>query len=810
MSAEPPGIYSGGFYVYVGFTMKVSSIKKTILLGSIFLSLLFCSRLYAGEVNLTWDRPTTNVDATCISDHAGFNLYYNTTSGDYSTFDDIGDIACTDSGVDAGTGCGNIYNCSYTKTGLGEGAWYFYVTSYDTAGNESDYSNEASTEITIPKLNTAAIYVDTTHVDIQFSESVTGADEISNYSADKGLQILAVTDQGGNVFRLETSLQTYGTQYTITASSNILNSDANGIDPANNTAVLTVPSDTDGDSIPDSWEIDNFGDLSTASGSTDYDGDNLPDKDEYSANTDPKNRDHDGDGIPDGWEVANSLDPLIDDSAYDPDEDGFSNLIEYLSDTNPNNDGSKPDADFGDAEDPLYPSKDASRGAKHLAFVYEWLGNSVDGEPDSRQIDGDRFDDGIVFTTPLEAGVSSNIKITVSVLNSSDTNRYNPDDPTKRLYLNSWFDWNNDGDWDDEGEKVIGTGSDIYSAWAIDPANFVEGSNSVDYNFNITPPVNWVEGGYARFRLDYGEDAGNKQSISGDLSGYLGTAQYGEVEDYIITGDSDGDGIPDSEDNNPEDASIATPESSTGSGKIIIDTSLNPGTTLAEVKALSDTDPDLNQTGKPPEYEFKHGLISFTVNGLDSGETVEVTLEFPDELSENARYFKINNSGFYEFSGASISGKTVTLLLTDGGNGDNDGESNGIIKDPGGVAEPVSSRSDNSSDRSVGAGGKSKTGCFIATAAYGSLMEPHVRTLRDFRDNYLLTNRAGRFFVELYYKTSPPIADYIAGHDSLRAVTRWALAPLVYGAAYPFPALLLFISLLIMILIWKRKKILKC
>jgi hypothetical protein len=69
--------------------------------------------------------------------------------------------------------------------------------------------------------------------------------------------------------------------------------------------------------------------------------------------------------------------------------------------------------------------------------------------------------------------------------------------------------------------------------------------------------------------------------------------------------------------------------------------------------------------------------------------------------------------------------------------------------------------------------------CFIATAAYGSYMEPHVMTLRQFRDSYLLTNKLGTKFVEAYYKYSPPMAHFIAGHDSLRSVARIGLAPLV-------------------------------
>lgn len=97
------------------------------------------------------------------------------------------------------------------------------------------------------------------------------------------------------------------------------------------------------------------------------------------------------------------------------------------------------------------------------------------------------------------------------------------------------------------------------------------------------------------------------------------------------------------------------------------------------------------------------------------------------------------------------------------------------------------------------------SGCFIATAAYGSYFEPHVKVLRDFRDSILLTNKLGQVFVNFYYSTSPPIADYIAKHESLKAMTRWALTPLVYGIKYPGVAVMALLGLVMLPVIRIRK-----
>ena len=77
-------------------------------------------------------------------------------------------------------------------------------------------------------------------------------------------------------------------------------------------------------------------------------------------------------------------------------------------------------------------------------------------------------------------------------------------------------------------------------------------------------------------------------------------------------------------------------------------------------------------------------------------------------------------------------------------------------------------------------GGGSGDNCFIATACYGTPMAEDVITLRRFRDECLLTNAPGRLFVKTYYRTSPPIADFIAKHSVLKSTVRVCLKPLVW------------------------------
>jgi len=87
---------------------------------------------------------------------------------------------------------------------------------------------------------------------------------------------------------------------------------------------------------------------------------------------------------------------------------------------------------------------------------------------------------------------------------------------------------------------------------------------------------------------------------------------------------------------------------------------------------------------------------------------------------------------------------------------------------------PLPNPTPNQSAESSGGGG-----CFIATAAFGTKKDVNVLILRDFRDRALSHSVFGRTIITIYYKISPPMADIISKHESLRLLARYILMPIV-------------------------------
>jgi hypothetical protein len=202
---------------------------------------------------------------------------------------------------------------------------------------------------------------------------------------------------------------------------------------------------------------------------------------------------------------------------------------------------------------------------------------------------------------------------------------------------------------------------------------------------------------------------------------------------------------------------------------------------VTSIESIKSIDPyDISESSNRSD-EMPFDAISFKIKVENAGDTALVIIYLSGEAPSGSRWYKYDViNGWQDFSDHAIFSedrKSVTLELKDGGFGDADGTENGVIIDPSGPG--TASLNIATTPSSSGGSGGGGSGCFIATAAYGSTIEPHVKVLRQFRDRFLLNNTVGKTFVRLYYTYSPPLAKFISGHKNLRMIVRWSLLPLV-------------------------------
>jgi hypothetical protein len=257
-----------------------------------------------------------------------------------------------------------------------------------------------------------------------------------------------------------------------------------------------------------------------------------------------------------------------------------------------------------------------------------------------------------------------------------------------------------------------------------------------------------------------------------------------KTQSGTASGDDDGDGVPEDQevadgtvdlddDGNNDTFSNTYKAVNTLIGNAVV--GVKASTNVISVDALKSVDPNTisDTSGKPDDLLI--GLIDFKVTVSAPGVDAQVTVYLSEAAPAGATWWKYSLiNGWQDYSANvtfSTDRKSATLNLTDGGKGDADGLANGTIVDPSGPGGVVTT-----SGLTAEGGG---SGCFIATAAFGSKFKKHVRILQQFRDVYLLPYKTGRALIDVYYKHSPPVAGFIEKHDFARGAARLSLLPLV-------------------------------
>ena len=84
-----------------------------------------------GSATLSWNPPTQRTDGTPLTNLAGYRIFYGRLSETYDY-----QITINNPGV-----------VTYVVEGLVPGDWHFVAAAFDSAGLESDYSNEVTRQI---------------------------------------------------------------------------------------------------------------------------------------------------------------------------------------------------------------------------------------------------------------------------------------------------------------------------------------------------------------------------------------------------------------------------------------------------------------------------------------------------------------------------------------------------------------------------------------------------------------------------------------------------------------------------------------
>ncbi|MCB1120422.1 MAG: hypothetical protein KJT03_02640 [Verrucomicrobiae bacterium] len=235
------------------------------------------------------------------------------------------------------------------------------------------------------------------------------------------------------------------------------------------------------------------------------------------------------------------------------------------------------------------------------------------------------------------------------------------------------------------------------------PAPFPSGHGGAPINYVGRGTVTTDAGGFGQFNIsipfsDFEEsDYFTATAIRADGSG--GTSEFSRnrrLNDNILKelnraayGDRNGDGTDDVDQDNVSSFSAAN-----GADTTVEVSAVNGQTSenllpiaQSHFQTLDDSNPTLvnisSETqasmGAPQNYSYSNGILTFEVPDLSAGASVSIRLILSDDASPDTLWVLQADDTWTNALPATINGKQVTLILTDGDTGDRDGEANGRI-----------------------------------------------------------------------------------------------------------------------------------
>lgn len=468
--------------------------------------------------------------------------------------------------------------------------------------------------------------------------------------------------------------------------------------------------DTDGDLLPNFWEITQGLDfLNSSDADIDSDNDGLTNRMEYIHNTDPKDDDSDDDnlsdsveielygtspldddsdddGMPDGWEITHSLDPLLSNASSDDDSDGFSNFEEYFSNTEPNNAMSVP----------VHLSYLRESFENGLSALWERSNHEINWEVANQNVsDGD-------FSLEVSYGaISGAPHITMTQLFAEGFLGF--DYETINFNISSKF-------------SVYLDDNEIFDVSFVDSrGRFIvpisEGIHSIRFQANMLSTSNILQRRIVLDNIIFSESEADVQSV--DLVTF---------------------------------ATVSTTESSatveaqlTNSGKSTADTIM----LSADLGSSGNVDTYISDDFNTTNCELTGQSLSCPLDSLPANATaflkITILLSAPPtytiELSASSDTYDLNEDD-------------NTFIVTD--------ENTSLGSSP----------------------------CAIEVAAAGTPTENFLDTLRNYRDNVLMTTNTGRYLVDLYYRYEGTLAGLLQQHESLRQIVGHILSPLIHTADF--------------------------